>query len=50
MLQAFGFYAGAVGLVMTVEFFHVGFLVKRIHKEQKATNEVLRQLVQAKAK
>ena len=44
MLNAFGVYAGVIGLVMVVWFFHVGFLVKRILKEQQETNRILRQL------
>lgn len=47
MLNAFGVYAGVIGLVMIVWFFHVGFLVKKILKEQQETNRILRQLANA---
>lgn len=44
MLIGFGVYAGAVGLVLTMWFFHVGFLVKKILNEQRETNRLLQQL------
>jgi undecaprenyl pyrophosphate phosphatase UppP len=44
MLIGFGVYAGAVGLVLTMWLFHVGFLVKKILKEQRETNRLLQQL------
>ena len=44
MLIGFGVYAGAVGLVLTMWLFHVGFLVKTILKEQRETNRLLQQL------
>jgi hypothetical protein len=43
MLVGFGVYAGAVGLVLTMWLFHVGFLVKKILKEQRETNRLLQQ-------
>ena len=43
MLIGFGVYAGAVGLVLTLWLFHVGFLVKKILKEQRETNRLLQQ-------
>jgi hypothetical protein len=49
MLQAFGMYAAFVGLAMVVWFIHVGFLVKKILKEQQETNRALRQLCNAGA-
>jgi uncharacterized membrane protein len=45
MLQAFGYYGAVVGFLVIVEFFHLGFLIKKIHKEQQETNRILRQLV-----
>ena len=44
MLQAFGVYSSVVGLVMVIWFIHVGFLVKKVLKEQQETNRILRQL------
>ena len=43
MLIGFGVYAGAVGLVLTMWLFHVGFLVKKILNEQRETNRLLQQ-------
>jgi uncharacterized membrane protein len=45
MLQAFGVFGGVVGCVVIFEFFHVGFLIKKIHMEQQETNRILRELV-----
>ena len=47
MLEAFGAYAAVVGLVLVMWFIHVGFLVKKILKEQQETNRILRQLCSA---
>jgi hypothetical protein len=47
MLNAFGVFAGAVGLAVVVWFFYVGFLVKKIVKEQAETNRLLRNLAPA---
>ena len=44
MLNAFGFAAGGVGLVMVIWFIHVGFVVKKVLKEQQETNRLLRHL------
>ena len=44
MLSGFGIYGGAVGAVMCVLFIHVGFLVKKLLKEQQQTNRLLCQI------
>jgi len=44
MLNAFGMFGGAIGLVLVIWFFHIGFVVKRILKEQKETNRLLGQM------
>ena len=44
MLSGFGIYGGVVGVAMSVWFIHVGFLVKKLLKEQQETNRVLRQM------
>jgi predicted anti-sigma-YlaC factor YlaD len=44
MLTGFGIFEGAVGVVMSLWFIHVGFLVKKLLKEQQETNRILRQL------
>jgi len=44
MLSGFGIFGGAVGVVMCLWFIHVGFLVKKVLKEQQETNRILRQL------
>ena len=44
MLNGFGIFEGAVGVVMSLWFIHVGFLVKKVLKEQQETNRVLRQM------
>jgi len=49
MLQAFGIYGALVGFVLVVWFIHVGFLVKKILREQKETNRLLQQLVSGSA-
>ncbi len=43
MVGGFGIFAGVVGAVMCMWFIHVGFLVKKILKEQQETNRILRQ-------
>jgi len=44
MLNAFGIFSGAVGLVLIVWFFNLGFMVRRVLKEQQETNRLLRHL------
>lgn len=44
MLNAFGIFGGAVGLVLSMWFIHVGFLVKKSLKEQQETNRILRNM------
>ncbi len=44
MLTGFGIYAGAVGVFLCMWFIHVGFLVKKVLREQQETNRLLRQL------
>ena len=44
MLSGFGIYGGVVGVAMSVWFIHVGFLVKKLLKEQQETNRVLHQM------
>ena len=44
MLQAFGVYSALVGFVLVIWFIHVGFLVKKVLKEQQETNRLLQQL------
>jgi hypothetical protein len=50
MLSGFGIFAGGVGVVMCMWFIHVGFLVKKLLKEQQETNRILRQLSSAGSK
>jgi len=45
MLEAFSYCGAVIGFLIIIEFFHVGFLIKKIHKEQLETNRILRQLV-----
>jgi hypothetical protein len=47
MLQVFGIYSGIVGLVLVIWFIHVGFLVKKVLKEQQETNRILREMSSA---
>ena len=47
MLQAWGIYSALVGFAMVVWFIHVGFLVKKVLKEQRETNRLLQQLANA---
>jgi hypothetical protein len=44
MLSGFGIFGGFIGVVMCIWFIHVGFLVKKVLKEQQETNRVLRQM------
>ncbi len=44
MLSGFGIFSGAVEVVICVWFIHVGFLVKKLVKEQQETNRLLRQM------
>jgi hypothetical protein len=47
MLSAFGFMGGAVGLVLVLWIFTVGFWVKAILREQRETNRLLQQMTGA---
>ena len=47
MFTGFGIYGGAVGAVLSVWFIHVGFLIKKLLKEQQETNRLLHQIVPA---
>lgn len=49
MLNAFGVCAGGVGLVLVIWFFNIGFIAKKILKEQQETNRLLRQAGDANA-
>jgi hypothetical protein len=49
MLSGYGIFAGAVGVIMSMWFIHVGFLVKKILKEQQETNRILREANKAGA-
>ncbi len=42
MMNAFGPYGAMVGLVLVIWFFYMGFLLKKIIKEQQETNRLLR--------
>ncbi len=42
MLGAFGVCASGVGLMCVLWFFYMGFLLKKIIKEQQETNRLLR--------
>jgi hypothetical protein len=44
MTTGFGIFGGAVSIVMCMWFIHVGFLVKKLLKEQVETNRLLRQM------
>ena len=44
MVNGFGMFAGAVGVVMALWFIHIGFVLKDILKQQKETNRILQQL------
>ena len=47
MLSGFGIFAGAVGVILSMWFIHVGFLIKKLVKEQQETNRLLGQLANA---
>ena len=42
MLNAFGIFGGGVGLIIVLWFFYIGFLLKKMVKEQQETNRLLR--------
>lgn len=44
MLHGFGMFEGAVGLVLVVWLFDMGFVLKKMLKEQQETNRLLRSL------
>jgi hypothetical protein len=44
MLNGFGIYGTAVQVVAVLWFFYVGFLVKKVLKEQQETNRLLGKL------
>ena len=44
MVNGFGIFSGAVEVVICLWFIHVGFLVKKLVKEQQLTNRLLRQM------
>lgn len=44
MTSGFGIFGGAVGVVMCAWFIHVGFLVKKLLREQVETNRILRSM------
>lgn len=45
MLTGFGIFGGAVGVILAMWFIHVGFLIKKLLKEQQETNRLLGQMV-----
>ena len=45
MLTGFGIFSGAVGVILAMWFIHVGFLIKKLVKEQQETNRLLGQMV-----
>jgi hypothetical protein len=47
MLSGYGIFGGAVGVIMSLWFIHVGFLIKKLVKEQQETNRILGQMVSA---
>jgi hypothetical protein len=49
MLNGFGIYGTAVQVVMVLWFFYLGFLVKKVIKEQQETNRLLAKLANAGA-
>jgi len=49
MLNGFGIFGTAVGVVLVLWFFYLGFLVKQVIKEQKETNRLLAKLANAGA-
>ena len=42
MMNAFEPYGAMIGLVLVIWFFYMGFLLKKIIKEQEETNRLLR--------
>jgi hypothetical protein len=42
MLNAFGPYGAIIGLVLVIWFFYIGFLLKKVIREQQETNRLLR--------
>lgn len=44
MLSGYGIFEGAVGVIMSLWFIHVGFMIKKLLKEQEETNRILRQM------
>ena len=42
MMNAFGQYGAMIGLVLVIWFFYMGFLLKKMIKEQEETNRLLR--------
>ena len=49
MLNGFGIFGAAVGVVLVLWFFYLGFLVKKVIKEQQETNRLLGKLANAGA-
>jgi len=49
MLSGFGIYGTAVQVVVVLWIFYVGFLVKKVVKEQQETNRLLANLANAGA-
>ncbi len=49
MLSGFGIYGTAVQVVVVLWIFYVGFLVKKVVKEQQETNRLLANLANASA-
>jgi hypothetical protein len=47
MLSGFGIFAGSVGVILSMWFIHVGFIIKKLLKEQQETNRLLGQMVSA---
>jgi hypothetical protein len=47
MLSGFGIYGTAVQVVVVLWFFYLGFLVKKVIKEQQETNRLLSNLANA---
>ncbi len=45
MLTGFGIFGGAVGVILAMWFIHIGFLIKKLLKEQQETNRLLGQMV-----
>jgi flagellar biogenesis protein FliO len=47
MLSAFGIFQSAIGMILVLWIFIVGFWVKKILKQQQETNSILRQIAGA---